>query len=111
MPLSLRHPRAMLAVAFVAIVVLALAARGVEDKLTPTSPTIPGTESSRGERPSARHFGDTAPFAILLQGPAATDRRPGAGLIRALRTDPAVTTALALGQGSVERLRPGRARP
>jgi RND superfamily putative drug exporter len=107
LPLSLRHPRAMLAVAFVGIVALALAARGVEDKLQPSSPSIPGTESSRGNDLLRSHFGDTAPFAILLQGPAEEIDSQGPDLIRALRSDPAVSTLSPWDKGSVDRLRPG----
>lgn len=107
LPLSLRHPRAMLGVAFVAIVVLAMLARGVEDKLRPTSLSIPGTESSRGNDLLKSHFGDTAPFAILLQGPPAEIEAQGPALIRALRQDPAVSTLSPWDKGSVDRLRPG----
>ena len=107
MPLSLRHPRAMLVVAFVAIVALAAFARNVEDKLRPTSLSIPGTESSRGNDLLRSHFGDTAPFAILLQGPPAEVDVQGPRLIRALRADPAVSTLSPWDKGSVERLRPG----
>jgi putative drug exporter of the RND superfamily len=97
----------MLAVAFVAIVALAVLARGVEDKLRPTSLSIPGTESSRGNDLLDSHFGETAPFAILLQGPPAQLEAQGPALIRALRTDPAVSTLSPWDRGSVERLRPG----
>ncbi|HEX8690088.1 MAG TPA: MMPL family transporter, partial [Solirubrobacterales bacterium] len=97
----------MLAVAFVAILGLAVLARGVEDKLRPTSLSIPGTESSRGNDLLKSHFGDTAPFAILLQGPAAEIDVQGPRLIRALRTDPAVSTLSPWDKGSVDRLRPG----
>jgi putative drug exporter of the RND superfamily len=107
LPLSLRHPRAMLAVAFVAILALVVLARGVEDKLRPTSLSIPGTESSRGNDLLESHFGDTAPFAILLQGPAGEIEAQGPPLIRALRLDPAVSTLSPWDKGSVERLRPG----
>ncbi|HEX9966862.1 MAG TPA: MMPL family transporter, partial [Solirubrobacterales bacterium] len=112
LPLSLRHPRAMLVAAFVAIAALAILARGVEDKLRPSSPSIPGTESSRGNDLLEEHFGDTAPFAILLQGPAAQLDVQGPALIRALRadpaaSDPAVSTLSPWDKGSVERLRPG----
>ncbi|HWM64527.1 MAG TPA: MMPL family transporter [Solirubrobacterales bacterium] len=106
-PLSLRHPRALLAVAFVAIAALAVVAQGVEDKLRPTSLSIPGTESSRANDLLHRHFGDTAPFAILLQGPPAQLDEQGPELIRALRTDPAVSTLSPWDRGSVARLRPG----
>jgi putative drug exporter of the RND superfamily len=107
LPFSLRHPRATLLVAFLAIVGLALVARGVEDKLRPTSPAIPGTESSRGNELLNEHFGDTAPFAILLQGPAVEIDAQGPRLIRALRRDPAVSTLSPWDKGSVDRLRPG----
>jgi putative drug exporter of the RND superfamily len=107
LPLSLRHPRGMLAVAFVAIAALAVLARGVEDKLRPTSLSIPGTESSRGNDLLRSHFGDTAPFAILLQGPPGEIDRQGPALIRALRSDPAVSTLSPWDKGSVDRLRPG----
>lgn len=107
LPLSLRRPRAMLVAAFVAIAALAILARGVEDKLRPSSPSIPGTESARGNDLLEEHFGDTAPFAILLQGPAAQLDVQGPALIRALRSDPAVSTLSPWDKGSVERLRPG----
>ena len=46
-PITLRHPRAALAVAFVVIAALGIAGLGVEGKLRPTSIAIPGTESAR----------------------------------------------------------------
>jgi RND superfamily putative drug exporter len=107
LPFSLRHPRTLLAAAFVAILALAVLARGVEDKLRPTSLSIPGTESSRGNDLLESHFGDTAPFAILLQGPPAEIDRQGPALIRSLRSDSAVSTLSPWDRGSVERLRPG----
>ncbi len=106
-PLSLRRPRAMLAAAFAAIVFLAILGQGVEDKLRPSSLSIPGTESSRGNSLLEEHFGDTAPFVILLQGPPAQLDEQGPELIRALRSsDPAVSTLSPWDRGSVERLRP-----
>ena len=45
------------------------------------------------------HFGDSAPFAILLRGPAAALDRQGPALVRALRRDPARDHALPLGPG------------
>ena len=52
------------------------------------------------------HFGDTAPFAILLRGPAAAIDRQGPALIRTLRRDPKVTTLSPWDRGAVGRLRP-----
>ena len=92
MPLALRRPRALLAVALAAIAVLAVLGQGVEGKLRPTSLSVPGTESGRTSALLHRYFGDSAPFAILLQGPADEIDRQGPELVRALRRNPEVTT-------------------
>ncbi|HSR95211.1 MAG TPA: MMPL family transporter [Solirubrobacterales bacterium] len=107
MPLALRRPRALLAVALAVIVTLAVIGQGVEGKLRPTSLSVPGTESGRAGALVHRYFGDSAPFAILLQGPPAELDRQGPDLIRKLRTDPAVTTVSPWDKGSVGNLRPG----
>ncbi len=106
-PLSLRYPRALLAVALVAIAALAVLGRGVEDKLRPTSLDVPGTESAEANDLLHRYFGDTAPFAILLQGPAKSLDAQGPRLVGALRADPTVSTISPWDRGSVARLRPG----
>jgi RND superfamily putative drug exporter len=106
MPLALRRPRALLAVALAAIAVLAILGQGVEDELRPTSLSVPGTDSGRASELVKRYFGDTAPFAILLQGPPAELDRQGPALIRKLRTDPAVSTVSPWDKGSVGNLRP-----
>jgi putative drug exporter of the RND superfamily len=106
-PLALRRPGRLLLVAAVLIAVLAVLGRGVEDKLRPSSPSIPGTDSARANDLLHRHFGDTAPFAILLQGPPTQLDKQGPTLIRALRSDPAVSTISPWDRGSVARLRPG----
>jgi RND superfamily putative drug exporter len=97
----------MLVVAAIAIVALAAIGRGVKDELRPTSLSVPGTESHRGSELTKRYFGDTAPFAILLQGPPAELDRQGPALIRKLRQDPAVSTLSPWDKGSVDNLRPG----
>jgi putative drug exporter of the RND superfamily len=106
LPLSLRRPKAVLATALAAIVVLAVLGQGVEDELRPTSLSVPGTESGRAGELVHRYFGDSAPFAILLQGPAAELDRQGPALIRKLREDPAVSTISPWDKGNVARLRP-----
>jgi len=106
MPLALRKPRALLAVAVVAIAILAVIGQGVEGELRPTSLSVPGTESGRTGELVHRYFGDSAPFAILLQGPRAELDRQGPALIRELRSDPAVTTVSPWDKGSVDNLRP-----
>ena len=107
MPLSLRRPRAVLAVAVVAILALAAIGQGVEDELRPTSLSVPGTDSGNAGALVHRYFGDTAPFAILLQGPPRALDRQGPALIRELRTNPQVTTLSPWDKGSLDSLRPG----
>jgi putative drug exporter of the RND superfamily len=104
--MTLRHPGRVLIAAIAAIAVLAFVGWGVEDELRPTSIDVPGTESSRAGALQQRYFGDSAPFAILLQGPPGAIDRQGPELIRALRRDPAVSTVSPWDRGSVARLRP-----
>jgi putative drug exporter of the RND superfamily len=102
----LRHPRRVLAVAAVLLVTLGLIGTGVESRLDPTTIDVPGTPSAHGEQLLREHFGESAPFAILLQGPAGAIDRQGPRLIEALRRDPRVTTLSPWDRGSVRRLRP-----
>ncbi|HMI81151.1 MAG TPA: MMPL family transporter, partial [Solirubrobacterales bacterium] len=92
--------------AAVLLVALGLIGTGVSDRLDPTTLEVPGTESSRSNQILRDHFGETAPFAILLRGPAAALDRQGPELIRALREDPKVTTLSPWDDGAVQRLRP-----
>ena len=96
----------VLAVAAAIVGILGVLGSGVEEKLKPTTLTVAGTESARANKMLRGHFGDSAPFAILLRGPAAQLDRQGPELIRALREDPNVTTLSPWDQGSLERLRP-----
>jgi putative drug exporter of the RND superfamily len=102
----LRHPRRVLAAAFLLLVVLGAVGAGVEEKLSPTSLEIPNTSSAQANRMLREHFGDSAPFVILLRGPAKELDRQGPALIRILRRDPAVTTLSPWDLGAVQRLRP-----
>ena len=79
LPFSLRHPRWVLGAALVVICVLGAIGLHVEHSLTPTSLDVSGTESSRAELELHRYFGDSAPFAIYLHGPAAQLERAGPG--------------------------------
>ena len=98
----------MLAVSLVLLVVLGILGAGVESKLSPTSLEIPGSESARATHLLREHFGDSAPFAILLRGPERQLDRQGPRVVRALRrSSPAVTTLSPWDRGSVRQLRPG----
>jgi putative drug exporter of the RND superfamily len=105
-PLSLRHPRRTLAVFALVIVVLGLLGLNVESRLSPTSLDVGGTQSSKANAMLQRYFGDSAPFPILLRGPAAALDQQGPALIRVLRRDPKVTTISPWDKGSVANLRP-----
>ncbi len=102
----LRHPRRVLLAALLVLVALGALGAGVEGKLSPTSLNIPGTPSSQANRLLQEHFGRSAPFVILLRGPARALDRQGPELIRALRRDPGVTTLSPWDRGTVQRLRP-----
>ncbi|HEY6730837.1 MAG TPA: MMPL family transporter [Solirubrobacterales bacterium] len=96
----------MLVVAGLLLVVLAVIGTGTDKRLDPTTLDVPGTESSRANQILREHFGDSAPFVILLQGPAQAVDRQGPDVVAALRRDPRVTTLSPWDTGSVDRLRP-----
>jgi RND superfamily putative drug exporter len=102
----LRHPRRVLAAVALPIVLLSLLGLGLDGRLSPSTLDIPGTSSSRAEAMLREHFGPSAPFPILLQGPPEAIDRQGPALVRALRRDPRVTTLSPWDRGSVSELRP-----
>src|SRR5213595_559048 len=91
-PLAIRRPRLVLAVAAVLALFLGIIGLGVEGRLSPTSLSIPGTESQHAAELLHRHFGDSAPFAVLLRGPADQIDVQGPELVARLRQDPKVST-------------------
>lgn len=104
--MTLRYPRRVLGAAVIAIVALAILGTGVESRLAPASLSVPGTPADRGNDLLKDHFGESAPFAILLRGPAPALERQGPRLIRALRQDPRVTTLSPWDGNQLSRLRP-----
>ena len=106
MPLSLRRPKAVLAVALAIIVALGYIGRDVESKLNPTSLDVPGTDANVANKMLEEYFGDSAPFAILLQGPPEAIEEQGPKVVHALRQDPKVTTVSPWDKGKVGNLRP-----
>jgi len=104
----LRHPKAALGAALLVLAVLGAIGTGVESRLQPTTLTIPGTNVAVANDLLQEHFGNSAPFPILLQGPPAEIDRQGPALVRALRReDPRVTTLSPWDRGNVIPLRPG----
>jgi putative drug exporter of the RND superfamily len=105
-PWLLRHPREILLVAAIILATLAVFGTGVDSRLSPTSLDVPGSASAEAETMLEEHFGPSAPFAILLQGPASALEEQGPRLVHALRAEPGVTTLSPWDKGSVEGLRP-----
>jgi putative drug exporter of the RND superfamily len=102
----LRRPRVVLIAALMVIAVLSVIGFGVEDELRPTSAGVPGTEAARASGLLEGHFGETAPFVILLRGPAASLDKQGPTLTDALRRDSHVTVVSPWDRSHSERLRP-----
>ena len=102
----MRRPWRTLAALAVPVAVLAVLGMGLDGRLSPSSLSIPGTEASRADAMLEAHFGPSAPFPILLQGPPAALDRQGPRLVRALRAEPGVTTLSPWDRGDVARLRP-----
>jgi RND superfamily putative drug exporter len=96
----------VLALALIALVTLGVIGTGVNGRLDPTSLNVSGTSSSKANALLEAHFGDSAPFAVLLRGPAAALEEQGPRVVRALRRDPKVTTLSPWDKGSVGGLRP-----
>jgi RND superfamily putative drug exporter len=82
---------ATLAATVLAVGVLGVVGLGVEGHLRPTSLSIGGTSSARGEELAREHFGDSSPAVVLLSGPAGAVERQGRRLARVLRRDRDVT--------------------
>ncbi len=102
----LRHPREVLLFAAIVLAALAVIGTGVDSRLDPTTLDVPGSASAQADAMLEEHFGPSAPFAILLQGPAAGLEEQGPRLVHALREEPNVTTLSPWDKGSVEGLRP-----
>ena len=106
MPWLLRHPREILLIAAIVLAALAVIGTGVDSRLDPTTLNVPGSSSAEANAMLEDHFGPSAPFAILLRGPAAALDEQGPRLVRALREEPNVSTLSPWDKGSVEGLRP-----
>ncbi|MFT3864842.1 MAG: MMPL family transporter [Solirubrobacterales bacterium] len=102
----LRHPREILLAAAIVLAALAVIGTGVDSRLDPTTLDVPGSASAEADAMLEEHFGPSAPFAILLQGPAAALEEQGPRLVHALREEGGVTTLSPWDKGSVEGLRP-----
>lgn len=101
-----RGPLAGLAAVLVACTILGGLGLGVEDKLDPFSLSVPGTSAYQGDVLASKHFGDSTPFVVLLQGPPVALDRQGVALVRALRREKAATVISPWDRGSVAGLRP-----
>lgn len=101
-----RRPLAGLVAVLAACAFLGLLGTTVESKLDPFSLSVPGTSASEGDRLVSRHFGDSSPFVVLLQGPAGPLDQQGRALVWTLRRSTDATVIAPWGRGSFARLRP-----
>jgi putative drug exporter of the RND superfamily len=101
-----RRPLAGLLGVLLACLVLGMLGLGVEERLEPLSLKVPGTPASDGEALAESHFGESAPFIVLLRGPAGAVDRQGPSLVAALRAERAATVLSPWDRGSVAALRP-----
>ena len=91
----------------VACLALGVVGLGVEARLSPLSLRVPGTAVDDAQELADSHFGDSSPFVVLLQGPAAAVDRQGPRLVAALRRPPAATVISPWDRGALPALRPG----
>ncbi|MGZ4187375.1 MAG: hypothetical protein ACXVFA_17660, partial [Solirubrobacteraceae bacterium] len=86
--LSIRRPKASLAVWLIVGIALSLIGFGVTKSLSTTITVVPGTESARAEKLAGAKFGPTQLVPILLEGPKAQLNREGPQLVAALAKRP-----------------------
>jgi putative drug exporter of the RND superfamily len=91
-----------------ACLALGLIGLGVEERLSPTSLSVPETAAAEAEALEESHFGDSSPFVVLLRGPAAALDRQGPRLVAALRREPETAVLSPWDRGSLAALRPDR---
>jgi putative drug exporter of the RND superfamily len=102
---AIRRPVLVLVGWALAVAVLALVGRGVEQRLMPTTLSVPGTESHRWKQMMEGHLGE--PAAVLLRGPPREVDRQGSRLAAALlRREHTRTLSPWTGGRGAERLRP-----
>jgi putative drug exporter of the RND superfamily len=102
---AIRRPVLVLVGWVVAVAVLAVVGRGVEQRLMPTTLSVPGTESHRWKQMMEGHLGE--PAAVLLRGPPREVERQGSRLAAALlRREHTRTLSPWTGGRGAERLRP-----
>jgi RND superfamily putative drug exporter len=86
--LSIRRPRAALAIWSLAAIVLTLIGFGISSTLSPSVTVVPGTQSSRATQLANAQFGPAQLVPILLEGPKAQLDRQGPKLVTALSKRP-----------------------
>lgn len=97
----------MLAGALACVALLGLIGLHVEHRLAAVSVVMPGSQAARAEALAQRYFGSSAPFAILLRGPAGALDRQGPRLVRTLHDDYGAATLSPWDRGAGAQLRPG----
>jgi putative drug exporter of the RND superfamily len=86
--LSIRRPKAALAIWLIVGIALSLVGLGVSNTLSPSVSVVPGTQSSRALKLGDAQFGPTQLVPILLEGPRAELNKQGPALVAALAKRP-----------------------
>jgi RND superfamily putative drug exporter len=102
----LRRPRATLAAWAAVIGVLAVLGGAVEQRISPSSLSVAGTQSSQFDALYETQFGSSSSVPILLEGPRASIDAQGPGLVRALSGVPHARLLSPWSPSAPARLRP-----
>lgn len=104
---SIRHPKAALAVWVALAAVLIVIGSGVSSSLSPSITVVEGTESSRAEHLAETEFGPSVLVPVLLEGPKAQLDEQGPALVKRLADQPDIRVLSAWDGGdTAKELRP-----
>ena len=109
--LSIRRPKAALALWAVFAAIFVAIGLGITDRLSPTMTFVPGTESTRAEDLATAEFGPSTLVPILLTGPQRQLDAQGPVLVKELNSRSDVRTLSAWDAGEAgSALRPSTSR-
>jgi RND superfamily putative drug exporter len=103
---AIRKPRAVLVVWAVALLLLGGLGAGVEQRLTRSDLTVPGTGSAAALELTKKHFGESHTLIVLLEGPRAEVDEQGRAISATLDRSPDMAVVGPWSQGASKELRP-----
>lgn len=103
---AVRRPRLVVGVWIAIVAALGLAGLHIEDQLSLTNPTVPGSSSARTQAVVSEQFGDESALVAELAGPPGQLRASGPEIARALARIPHVSVVSPWVSGTSPALRP-----